>query len=118
MKESPTGSGTPANGVASTIDVEKLENRHQTALPASPEEACVVQEPPGAAFKRLGWLDRLLALWILLAMVVGILLGNFVPGTGRALQKGQFVEVSVPIGSLPTTLLSHGYLVLRWNPRV
>ncbi|EON97073.1 putative arsenical-resistance protein [Phaeoacremonium minimum UCRPA7] len=30
-------------------------------------------------------------------MVVGILLGNFVPQTGPALQKGQFVGVSVPI---------------------
>lgn len=28
----------------------------------------------------------------------GILLGNFVPSTGRALQKGQFVGVSAPIG--------------------
>ncbi|KAI5862479.1 arsenical-resistance protein [Durotheca rogersii] len=50
-----------------------------------------------SAFKALGWLDRLLALWIFLAMVVGILLGNFVPGTGPALQKGKFVGVSVPI---------------------
>lgn len=28
----------------------------------------------------------------------GILLGNFVPSTGEALQKGQFVGVSAPIG--------------------
>lgn len=51
-----------------------------------------------SVFKGLGWLDRLLALWILLAMIVGILLGNFVPNTGPALQKGKFVGVSVPIG--------------------
>lgn len=50
-----------------------------------------------SAFKALGWLDRLLALWILLAMVVGIILGNFVPSTGPALEKGKFVGVSVPI---------------------
>ena len=50
-------------------------------------------------FKRLGWLDRFLAIWIFLSMVVGILLGNFVPQTGPALQKGQFVGVSVPIGT-------------------
>jgi arsenite transporter len=51
-----------------------------------------------SAFKSLGWLDRFLAVWILLAMIVGVLLGNFVPQTGPALQKGKFVGVSVPIG--------------------
>ncbi|KAI1470304.1 arsenical-resistance protein ACR3 [Daldinia caldariorum] len=53
--------------------------------------------PKQSAFKSLGWLDRFLAIWIFLAMAVGIILGNFVPGVGDALQKGQFVGVSVPI---------------------
>ncbi len=56
----------------------------------SPEKA--------SAFRSLGWLDRFLAVWILLAMVIGVLLGNFVPQTGPALQKGKFVGVSIPIG--------------------
>lgn len=51
-----------------------------------------------SAFKNLGLLDRFLAVWIFLAMVIGILLGNFVPNTGPALQKGKFIGVSVPIG--------------------
>ena len=51
-----------------------------------------------SAFKALGLLDRFLALWIFLAMAVGIILGNFVPNTGPALQRGKFVGVSVPIG--------------------
>ncbi|KIX06471.1 arsenical-resistance protein [Rhinocladiella mackenziei CBS 650.93] len=50
-----------------------------------------------SAFKSLGILDRFLALWIFLAMLIGILLGNFVPSTGPALQRGQFVGVSIPI---------------------
>ncbi|MCJ1452922.1 hypothetical protein MMC28_003267 [Mycoblastus sanguinarius] len=50
-----------------------------------------------SAFKSLGLLDRFLALWIFLAMAIGIILGNFVPNTGPALQKGKFVGVSVPI---------------------
>ncbi|KAK4986111.1 arsenicals resistance [Elasticomyces elasticus] len=50
-----------------------------------------------SAFKGLGWLDRFLAVWILLAMIIGIILGNFVPHTGEALQRGKFVGVSVPI---------------------
>lgn len=31
-------------------------------------------------------------------MALGIILGYFVPTTGPALQRGQFVEVSVPTG--------------------
>lgn len=54
-----------------------------------------------SAFKSLGLLDRFLAVWILLAMIIGVLLGNFVPETGPALQKGKFVGVSVPIGENP-----------------
>ncbi len=53
-----------------------------------------------SAFKSLGLLDRFLALWIFLAMAIGIILGNFVANTGPALQKGKFVGVSVPIGSI------------------
>lgn len=58
-----------------------------------------------SAFKQLGLLDRFLAVWIFLAMAVGIILGNFVPSTGPALQKGKFVGVSVPIGKSPFLLL-------------
>ncbi|KAK4217679.1 arsenical-resistance protein Acr3 [Rhypophila decipiens] len=50
-----------------------------------------------SAFKALGFLDRFLAIWIFLAMLIGILLGNFVHDVGPALQKGTFVGVSVPI---------------------
>ncbi|KAK7985716.1 hypothetical protein PG988_003338 [Apiospora saccharicola] len=50
-----------------------------------------------SAFKALGMLDRFLAVWIFLAMVIGVLLGNFVPQTGPALERGKFVGVSVPI---------------------
>lgn len=79
---------TPAADTAT--DVEK-----QSSSSPSNEE-----EPPSSAYKALGWLDRLLALWILLAMIIGILLGNFVPSTGPTLEKGKFVGVSIPIGTL------------------
>lgn len=62
-----------------------------------------------SVYQGLGWLDRLLVLWILLAIIIGVLLGNFVPSVGPALQKGKFVQVSVPIGeshcSLPDLLV-------------
>ncbi|KAI1630887.1 putative arsenite efflux transporter [Biscogniauxia mediterranea] len=50
-----------------------------------------------SVLRSLGWLDRFLALWVLLAMVAGILLGNYVPGIEGALERGRFVGVSVPI---------------------
>jgi hypothetical protein len=75
------------DGSHSAQDVEKQESQP------------VLEKEQSSAFKALGWLDRLLALWILLAMIVGILLGNFVPSTGPALQKGKFVGVSIPIGT-------------------
>jgi ACR3 family arsenite transporter len=46
----------------------------------------------------LSFLDRFLVLWILLAMVFGILLGNFHPETATALNRGEFTGVSIPIG--------------------
>ncbi|KAH7098688.1 sodium bile acid symporter family-domain-containing protein [Auriculariales sp. MPI-PUGE-AT-0066] len=66
----------------------QLEERHH-------DQQLVAEK--ASAFRSLGWLDRYLAVWIFLAMAVGILLGNFVPQTGVALQKGKFVGVSVPI---------------------
>jgi hypothetical protein len=58
-----------------------------------------------SVFKSLGFLDRFLAIWIFLAMLIGILLGNFVSNTGPALHKGTFVGVSVPIGRLQVAFL-------------
>ncbi|KAL3478555.1 sodium bile acid symporter family-domain-containing protein [Aspergillus californicus] len=75
----------------------------QEKTPVDPEAACPVGCPdsnvdgPVSAFKQLGILDRFLAVWIFLAMAIGIILGNFVPNTSEALQKGKFVDVSVPI---------------------
>ncbi|KAK1451172.1 arsenical-resistance protein [Colletotrichum cuscutae] len=50
-----------------------------------------------SVFKSLGILDRFLAVWIFLAMLIGILLGTFVPNARPALQQGKFAGVSVPI---------------------
>ncbi|KAI1980695.1 arsenicals resistance [Ophidiomyces ophidiicola] len=51
---------------------------------------------PKSIFKGLSILDRFLAIWILLAMAIGIILGNF-SNASPALQKGTFVGVSIPI---------------------
>lgn len=79
------------NKEASSSDVEK-----QTPLPDAP--CCESSQARLSAFRSLGFLDRFLAVWIFLSMLVGILLGNFVDNVGPALKKGTFVDVSVPIG--------------------
>lgn len=84
----------PVQGHAPDTDVERQQPQAVVGCPKD-------ESAPGeSAFKGLGWLDRLLALWILLAMAVGIILGNFVPNIGPALHKGEFVGVSIPIGEL------------------
>lgn len=88
---------------------EKQSVRDLSPSPLDPDIELQAKENPAddsdaskiSAFKGLGVLDRFLAVWIILAMAIGIILGNFVPNTGPALQKGKFVGVSVPIGKLP-----------------
>lgn len=65
------------------------------------------QEGERSIIKRLSFLDRFLALWIFLAMVLGILLGCFVPSTQDVLNTATFVSVSVPIGKFLLPLHFH-----------
>jgi ACR3 family arsenite transporter len=88
MKEAVDSQRKPAT-TRSDQDIEAAAG--STSPDAQPQQQL-------SAFKGLGILDRFLALWIFLAMAIGIILGNFVPETGPALQKGKFVGVSVPIG--------------------
>jgi ACR3 family arsenite transporter len=53
---------------------------------------------PLPPLRGLSFLDRFLVIWIILAMATGIILGNTVSSVGPALQKGAFVDVSIPIG--------------------
>jgi arsenite transporter len=72
---------------------------HTTNVPSSetPQDEGGGQET--SLVKSLSFLDRFLALWILLAMALGIILGYFVPGTQDVLNTADFVGVSVPIGT-------------------
>ncbi|KAI4638025.1 hypothetical protein J4E93_010493 [Alternaria ventricosa] len=89
MTSSPTQGLRPDTTKPSTSDKDSDPESLQLQEQAVPNSISVI--------KGLGWLDRFLALWILLAMAIGILLGNFVEETGPALQKGKFVGVSIPI---------------------
>lgn len=94
-RAAPLASGT----TNSTHDPES-----EKQLSVQPEaEQSTIENPDKkktSIYAGLGWLDRLLVLWILLAIVIGILLGNFIDSVGPALQRGKFVDVSVPIGML------------------
>ncbi len=53
--------------------------------------------PEPGVLRRLSWLDRLLPVWIFLAMGVGVLLGHLLPGIGPVLDSLQVDSVSLPI---------------------
>ena len=55
------------------------------------------QSLPRSAQPRLPLLDRFLPLWILAAMVLGVLVGRLFPDLGAALDRYQVAGVSVPI---------------------
>ena len=93
MTENDTPLGAAAQTPSTPNDIEK-----QASLSDPPQKKY-------SAFKNLGLLDRFLVVWIFLAMAIGIILGNFVPSTGPALQRGKFVGVSVPIGKGPSISL-------------
>ncbi|KAJ5957313.1 hypothetical protein N7501_011592 [Penicillium viridicatum] len=78
---------SPPSDQTKACDIEK---QNETSSPDEPSKK-------QSMFSSLGLLDRFLAVWIFLAMAIGIILGNFVPSTGPALQRGKFVGVSVPI---------------------
>ncbi|KAK2799115.1 hypothetical protein FQN51_007083 [Onygenales sp. PD_10] len=79
----------------------KIDTERTSGGPSDVEKQCdnnvKSQSTTDSIFNSLGVLDRFLAVWIFLAMAIGIILGNFVPNTGPALQRGKFVGVSIPI---------------------
>ena len=89
----------PADLPSSTTTSQDIEKTASSPADSQQQQHLTPQDASKtSAFKSLGLLDRFLAVWIFLAMAIGIILGNFVPNTGPALQKGKFVGVSVPIG--------------------
>jgi ACR3 family arsenite transporter len=50
-----------------------------------------------ALLRQLGFLDRFLVIWILLAMIIGVIIGYFAPNVQESFSTVQFGSVSVPI---------------------
>ncbi|KAJ1558732.1 hypothetical protein HK096_006120, partial [Nowakowskiella sp. JEL0078] len=72
------------------------ENETMLVIPEEVQKDTEKQAETHTTLKKLAFLDRFLALWILLAMVIGLLLGYFT-NTGEKLQQGEFIGVSIPI---------------------
>lgn len=69
-------------------------NRWEAPSPHLPPAALNLRPLP---MPRLSTLDRLLPVWIIAAMALGLALGRIWPGLGVALDRVQFAGVSVPI---------------------
>ena len=72
-------------------------NVHSATL--VPKDDNPVASEEKSLIKKLSFFDRFLALWIFLAIVIGIILGYFVPSTQNVLQSAGLVGVSAPIGN-------------------
>jgi ACR3 family arsenite transporter len=75
--------------------VEGSSNRASHPFDAADEHPEVHSNVPKVLFQRLGILDRLLTPLILISMVVGVVIGEFVPGVQPAFDTVQFYGVSV-----------------------
>ena len=61
------------------------------------DQVSSISAPPSGVVSRLSTLDRLLPLWIFLAMAAGVLLGRIFPDLGPALDTVKLDTVSLPI---------------------
>lgn len=49
---------------------------------------------------KIGFFDKFLSLWVVLCMVVGVLIGRFLPGVPAFLGQFEYAKVSIPIAVL------------------
>ncbi|KAI9571033.1 arsenical-resistance protein [Boletus coccyginus] len=86
--------------------VEGSCNRAPRPLDTAGSHPEILTNAPKVLFQKLSILDRLLTPLILVCMVVGVLIGEFVPGVQPAFDTVEFDGVSVPIAI--------GLIVMMW----
>ncbi|KAG2189344.1 hypothetical protein INT44_004486 [Umbelopsis vinacea] len=97
--DSPTGttcSRTPS--VSSPCwKTEQCNYDYCIVKPEDGDEAQNTDKSVSNLLRELSFVDRFLAVWIILAMVIGVLIGYYVPGVQPAFATVEFSSVSVPI---------------------
>eukprot|EP00878_Enallax_costatus_P015853 GHUV01016613.1.p1 GENE.GHUV01016613.1~~GHUV01016613.1.p1 ORF type:complete len:327 (+),score=88.65 GHUV01016613.1:157-1137(+) len=82
-------------------DPDSLDASMKGDASKCPAAASIEGPPPATASSSvlagLSWIDKLLPLWIIVAMVLGVVLGYFVPKVGPALSVAEIGGVSLPI---------------------
>jgi ACR3 family arsenite transporter len=105
-REKMDAAGTRSSGVDADVEKNVVDSPTKRMSSSSlstitlTDTSSADSAAPLAPLRGLSFLDRFLVLWILVAMGAGIAIGNTVPNAGPALQKGEFVGVSIPIGEL------------------
>ncbi|SNX82989.1 related to arsenite transporter ARR3 [Melanopsichium pennsylvanicum] len=113
----PHSSPQPSESVASSLDTDPTGIPDEDGLILDPQGGVPklrsaledARDSTGAAkgiLLSLGWLDRLLSLFIVVAMILGVIIGEFAPNAAHNLSKGDFRGVSAP--------LVVGLIVMMW----
>ena len=63
----------------------------------STDAGCATAMPSALGRKRFGLIDRYLTVWIFLAMIIGVLLGHYVPGMTALIGQLQSGTTNIPI---------------------
>ncbi|KAK0729221.1 arsenical-resistance protein [Apiosordaria backusii] len=95
--DTTTTTEKPSNNINTTPLTNQSTDHDDPEKQSPPPPPLPPCAEPKNTFQSLSFLDRFLAVWIFLAMLIGVLLGNFVDDVGPALHKGTFFDVSVPI---------------------
>ena len=64
--------------------------------------------------RKINYFEKLLPIWVVLCIIIGIILSQFVPEIGQAINSLQIGGISIPIGIsgvIPSTLIP---LAIRW----
>ncbi|TFY64092.1 hypothetical protein EVJ58_g2846 [Rhodofomes roseus] len=83
-----------------------MEVESQSRAQAESVDSSAQYAPPAALVKKLSLTDRLLTPAILIAMIVGVIIGEFAPGVQPAFDTARFASVSAPIAI--------GLIVMMW----
>ncbi|KAI8978390.1 arsenite transporter [Pilobolus umbonatus] len=76
---------------ATAIDMYPPDNK------SAAHESNSTVTPQTGIIKKLDFLDRFLVVWVFLSMVIGVLIGYYVPNVQNAFKTVQFGSVSLPI---------------------